>query len=394
MQYTKSMSHTTSILIAQQSLSTTFSQPVELRLKDVVVDYPGAASTILRCQVLSTAASLPPTVIIKRSNLKQGHLFHDWVALDFLNALPEVQQMVPRLYGGNREHELLVMQDLGPKEGHLLGTIVEGDDPVQAQAALIAFQQALGALHGATMGRNQAYEGFRLRHQAERLSRHRIHRIVEALDELPEILNGIALSRASKQELESARKEITEPGPFLCFTHGDSTLSNAFYTDGAIHLFDFETAAFRHALLDGTFSRLRYLHSVWARHLPLPIQQQMQHAYRQALIDGCPQAADDRRFEHAFICCAAAWMAGLCSFLPTVTQQDKRWGRSTLRQRIVAALEHFVYLAEELNRFPALAESAHHIAHQLRKTWPASDCQLPLAKAFREAGATKTALTP
>ena len=63
-------------------------------------------------------------------------------------------------------------------------------------------------------------------------------------------------------------------------------------------------------------------------------------------------------------------------------QEDKRWGRSTRRQRIVAALEHFVRLAEELNRFPALAQAAHHTAHHLRKSWPASDCELPLANAF------------
>lgn len=65
------------------------------------------------------------------------------------------------------------------------------------------------------------------------------------------------------------RKSLRVPGPREVLTHGDPTPANAFLADdGEVLLLDVETSAPRHAMVDGAFANLRYLHSVWARALP------------------------------------------------------------------------------------------------------------------------------
>ena len=83
--------------------------------------------------------------------------------------------------------------------------------------------------------------------------------------------------------------------------------------------------------------------------------------------------------------CTAAWMAGICAFLPQVLTQDRRWGRASLRQRLVAALAQFELLGDETNLYPAIAETSRSLYHTLRQRWSAEACELPLYQAFADA---------
>jgi hypothetical protein len=145
---------------------------------------------------------------------------------------------------------------------------------------------------------------------------------------------------------------------------------------------DFEASGYRHALLDGSYSRIRYLHSAWARQIPVPIQRRMLSVYRKELARGCEAAANDDRFHAALIACSAGWLAGLLRLLPEVRDGDKCWGRSTNRQRILAALEHFSLLAKELDRFPATGETAMGMAANLRRQWGAEGSDMTFHSAF------------
>jgi hypothetical protein len=135
-------------------------------------------------------------------------------------------------------------------------------------------------------------------------------------------------------------------------------------------------------LLDGTYARLRYLHSVWARQVPVDVQKKSAAVYRTELQQGCAAAGDDTRYTRAYLACAAGWLAGLLVFLPEVRDEDKRWGKSTYRQRIVTALDHFVVLAGELFGFQALAEASEKAAKCLRRSWPQTDCTMQVHRAF------------
>jgi hypothetical protein len=366
--------------------------PATLRLVEVVVDYPGASTVILRCVPAAPAPNLPASLVVKRWNGDGGGGFRrEWAALDFLGRSGAPSGLVPAVYGGDDDAELLVLEDMaGPGERSgldspdVVGNILFGDDRGRAEAALVALNRAVARLHAATMGRTDAYRSSGLRRRAVSTSRHGVHRLGHALAAFPDLLaaSGVEVTPALTAELVEAAAEIRDPGPFLAFTHGDTTPSNALLRDGEARLFDLEAADVRHALVDGAFARIRYLYSVWARRLPVDVQRRGLAAYRRTLAPSCLAVADDDRFGHALMACSAGWLAVMCMELPDVTEADRRWGRSTIRQRIVTMIDHFVLLAEEFDGFESLADAASRLGRRLRGRWPAEDCEMQPYPAF------------
>ena len=266
----------------------------------------------------------------------------------------------------------------------MVGNILFGGARGRDGAARVALNRAVAHLHAAAIGRTDAYRSSRLRRRAASPSRHGVHRLGDALAEFPDLLaaNGVNVTPALTAELVEAAAEIRDPGPFLAFTHGDTTPSNALLRDGKARLFDLEAADVRHALVDGAFARIRYLYSVWARRLPVDVQRHGLLAYRRALAPSCSAVEDDDRFGHALMACSAGWLAVMCMELPDVTEADLRWGRSTVRQRIITMIDHFVLLAEEFDGFESLADAASRLGRRLRSRWPAEDCEMLPYPAF------------
>lgn len=356
-------------------------------LRDVVVDYPGAAAVILRCRI-NPPVNGHDMVIVKQSRSETQHLFREWANLEFLNAIPELREVVPALYSGDEDAEVLVMEDVGTADDQLLGNIVEGGDSDRAEAGLLAFQRALGRLHAATIGRYDEFARYPLRRSEETTSRHQVHRLIDALGALPALLagQGVPITTALEREIAGAIAELRDPGPFLAFTHGDAAIGNVFYLpDGSARLIDFETGDYRHALLDGCYARMRYLVSIWARRMPLDLQHRLLDAYRSELVRGCPEAADDAHFHHALVSCSVAWLASIAGYLPSVVEADRKLGRSTVRQRIVTALDHLVVLSAETGIYGALADASGVLADRLRRQWGDEPTVMRLCNAFRTA---------
>jgi hypothetical protein len=130
------------------------------------------------------------------------------------------------------------------------------------------------------------------------------------------------------------------------------------------------------------FGRLRYLHRVWAQAIPPDVQSRLMDSYRAVLARAIPEAADDARFHRALVVCSFARLAALCEELPTAWHADRKWGRSTSRQRIVAAVEHFLLLAAEYAVFPALGGAVAALHERLLRQWPAESRILPVFPAF------------
>ena len=378
-----------------------FHTPIELHWQTDLSPYPDSPFTIWRLALQAPPQNAPATVVVKFTRENLEPLRFEWASLVFLNQVPQAKPLVPRFYGGSASPLLVVMEDLGDDTEQKLGYFLDGEKPPktavaleafqkslghQAEAALVAFQHALGQLHAATIGKQAQFEQIRQQCGAAVRSRHRVHNIVAALEDFPQIVSliDVSVSAQVEKELETAVAQLQNPGPFLAFTHGDSTPANFLYSPNQSRFLDFETGDFRHALLDGTYARMRYLHSIWAREIPLHIQKHLFLIYREALSQGCPAAEDDDQFYPAYLACSAGWLAGLCQFLPKALEKDRRWGRSTRRQRIVAGLEHFARLADEFNLYPALAETCQQINQQLHQRWPKPDCILPLYSAFQE----------
>lgn len=379
------------VAVAERVVGKAVGGAVALGLDEVVVDYPGAAAIILRCRVEPVPGDGPERVIVKQSNSESQHLFREWANLEFLNAIPEAHSIVPTLYGGDEEQQLLVMEDVGRADDQLIGRILDGDDPARATGALIAFQRALGRLHAATIGRQAEFAQVSVRRDAETTSRHVVHELTELLEAFPELLAGerLNVSRELRREIDEYVDELRDPGPFFAFTHGDAAIGNALYRDdGSVRLIDFETGDYRHAMVDGAFSSMRYLFSIWALHLPRPRQRRLLDAYRLELVRGCPEACDSERFNRALMAGSAAWLAAIASHLPRVVDGDVKLGRATHRQRITAALEHFVSLARQTGRDGALSASAAGLRDRLLERWGPAECEMRVYPAFAEVAET------
>jgi len=356
----------------------------ELDLMETLVDYPGAACTIVRCRTMRAQAS--GTVIVKHWNADQDAMRTEWIALKYLGGLSSTIPLAPALYAAIPQASVLVMEDLDGNGDNLVGNILYSRDARRAEDALVALGAAVGRLHAATVPRVDDFLDVRDRIGSGQTSRHRIHRIPALMRSFEDALGAVggSLSPGGRREIERAIVEVIDPGPFLVFTHGDVAPGNAFYNGSHVRLFDFETSDVRHALLDGSFARLRYLHSVWARRIPNAVQHRIMDAYRAELVAGCPEAAEDDLFDVALLSCSFAWVAALCEELPAAWREDRKWGRATMRQRIVAALEHFHRLALERGTFEALAADLHTVQVRLEARWPQADCTLPTFPAFHD----------
>lgn len=376
------MPFTSIISAAERELSRRSHGRVGLQLADIIVDYPGAACTILRASV-TQASGMPTTVVLKHWNTGPEPMRQEWAALTFCEEVPDTRALVPKLFGADADAGLLIIEDLGASDDQLVGSILFARGPERATTALGAFSAALGRLNAPTTGRAPQFHQVRRRCAAGATSRHRVHRLPAHLA----AFTGVAVSDQARKELAHMVEMLVQPSPFHALTHDDSTPGNAFYRDGRIRLLDLESAEFRNALVDGSMCRLRYLHSVWVRKFPVAVQHRMQDAYRTELVRGCPEASDDELFGAHLLAASAAWMAALCEELAAVIEQDRTWERASTRQRIVASLEQFERLANEWHTAPALAKNVSDLAARLRTLWPPADCNILAYDAFVESEA-------
>ncbi len=352
---------------------------VELRVVEIAFHSPGAPSTVVRSSIDGKdSARLPPTVAVKRINRPGEEWLLDVVGLEFLSGLDATRDLAPELLAVDRHKRLVVLEDLGSSRDTMLAWILAKADEERAEQALLERERAVGRMHGATRAEEGRYSALLAGWRPAGSSRHRVNRLPRWLAELPDraLDLGIAVGDAAHAELRAAASELAEPGPFRCYTHGDPTLSNAFLTSRGLRFIDFETGAFRHALVDGAFARIRYLNSVFARRIPVGLQRRLTEEYRRQLAQWLPEADDDRLFARGLLAACAAWLAVLCSLLPSVADHDRMWGRTTWRQRIVTGLADFAATAAELGALAALGDVATAMERELRRRWPEEDCTM------------------
>ena len=133
-----------------------FGRSIELKLVTEIIVDPGYRNAVRRYELINPHDDAPGTIIVKQSNRGGGHIFNEWAALAFLNAIPGEVGPAPRLYGGSQEHELLVLEDLGAHPR--LRDILLEDNPQQARKALLQLADVLGNLQATACGLIDRYE--------------------------------------------------------------------------------------------------------------------------------------------------------------------------------------------------------------------------------------------
>jgi len=279
------------------------------------------------------------TFVAKQAEPNHPSLVREEAALRMLG--PE---FAPALIEGSAAEGYLLMEDLGSNEQQLGKMLFAGCN----KEPLLRAMRSLAKMHAATLGREAEWS------VGEPGSSHKIYELAEAVSALP-----------PREEAKRLCAWLESRDGWYGLVHGDATAANCFIMPDRIAWFDFETADFRRTALDAAFPGIRYLHSVWARNLPADWRRDATEAYRDAFIE-------PERFDEEFQAANAAWLAGILMFRDRVSDEDVKWGRATLRQRIVAACEQFVELRAD--RWPAWTAMAAEVAADCRNR--CAECEL------------------
>ena len=365
---------------------------------------PGAPKTVIVKKVREDNASPYDPDSPTPSEVTHG-FFADWAALALFSQIPHDPPILPAFYGGDRDAGIIVMEDLGD-ESNSLGQILAGDDPERASEALAAYMRDLGRFNALSIGWQPthhhllqqlgplptAHELYDYPWEPARLRATPAAEIDTAIAQYRKRFAALGIEPAQGVDAEIAlitAQILDSPGPYLSLCQGDQNGVGGFMLrPGGSRMYDFDTAGFRHALLEGMPHRL-----TWGgmTRLPNELTAMLDRAYRETFAQGCPLATDDARYDRAMAEAGGYWhifhtvdrlQSALELAASTPLHEERMRGPSTLRQQILAWTDAFANLAEEKDQLPALARSARDLATRLRNYWPAEVGNLPIFSAF------------
>lgn len=389
------------VAASQRILANRFGPQLHLEPEQPIDSSP--RSKVTRMRVIGGPADAPATVIVKQAVVANDdeaynpsatgfspawRFFNEWAGLQFLNQVFPDEAPVPGIYGGDHNLGILVMEDLGGRDS--LTKPLLGNNPVAAEAALIAHMAMLGQLHARTVGKQAIYN--HIRHAlgsnppyfspaAESFFRPQqffdvFHSTLAQLQLEPE--------RGVDADLAAVAAFWDHQGRFLAYTHGDPAPGNEFQVETQRKLIDFEFGGFRHALTEGVYARMQFVTGWCVARLPDTVALQMEAAYRNELVKGCPEASDDTLFYQAMAeACGYATLAMWHWAFPGVLASDEAWGLSSYRQRILRRLDILTETTVAFGHLEALGATASRIAAKLRSIWPPEADSMPYYPAFR-----------
>jgi Ser/Thr protein kinase RdoA (MazF antagonist) len=345
--------------VAEGLLTRAWGEPTVIRAAEVI---PG------RSHVVRLRLDTAPAVILKRrrdhGRRRGWQPFRaELVALDYLNAMPA--PVAPRLLGADADAGILVMEDLG-EEASLADSLLAGGRE-RVQAELIAYAQALGALHAWSMGHPGELADVRVRHAPGTAARTRWLDAIQK-GEQPFLSAAAALGLATDGALDEMGqlREMLDGTRYVGLVHGDACPDNVRLIDGTCRIFDFETSGLGPVAFDAAYL-LAPFPSCWCfASLPADVASPAVDAYQARLeaagIDLGPDWED----------LATAVLAGMIiargHIITQALDEDRRWGTTTMRPRLLAWLRNFT--ARGGGTLPRLQALASAMGDQLSKRWP------------------------
>jgi Phosphotransferase enzyme family len=348
-------------------------------------------SRVVRLGITEGPAEAPKSILIKQylnlhddtGNARDPYspvwrFFNEWAGLKFLEQLSPGAAPAPRLYAGDREAGLLVLEDMGA--GPRLDQVLAGQDRSAAEAMLLSYAQTLGTMHAISIGHKSDFEQLRREMGIDAIDpRGLFAQLIPAFCGLMTEA-GLSTSSAAMQELAGLGERFASSGPFEAYVHQDPCPDNCLRSESGVKLCDFEYAGYGQALTDGVYGRTLFPSCWCAGRLPERVLLQMEEAYRAVLQSGCPEAADETEFGRALTDgCAIRVLASLANMAERFNQ-DSEWGTATFQQRILALLDVLTATTWKYNWLSALGDSASLVAATLRRHWPAEP--LPCFPAF------------
>ena len=366
---------------AERILSQRFGGQVQLDEGD---DLGGSnRSYVYRYVVVDGPSEVPASSVVKKirsqrvgeSGDAELEFFNDWAGLEFLAELEDGWTMAPQCYGGDQEAGIFAMQDLGSPRR--LDHVLLAEDEAEAEEALMHLAVSLGRMHAMTIGKQELFAAKRA--VLGPTKPYSLGWLRVRTRELEEVLD-LGIGPEVNEQIDECIEALETPGPFTAFTHCDPCPDNALWIGGGIKLLDFKKAAYRHALLDGTYGRIHFPNCGCVNRIPGHIPLRMEDAYRQELIAGCPQAEDDTLYYQAVVHACARGVLG--AWWPKLMEEDGEWGLATYRQRVLLHFSLFSQLIEECGQLEALGRWVGLLGSRLREAWGEGEA-MPDYPAFR-----------
>ena len=299
----------------------------------------GVAPIWDRSHVLRVQAGPDRSVVMKRRDPEapsQG-LGVELAALEYLNGMPV--PVAPRLVAADAEAGILLMEDLGP--GPSLADALLGGDRERAQADLVAYAEALGAVHAWSMGRPEGLASLRARYAPEAppgpawlgaLARGRAA-FTDAMGSL-----GLAADGAGA-EIDELPYLLNGAG-YLGLVHGDACPDNVRFLGDRARIFDFETSGWGPIALDAAYL-LAPFPSCWCfARLPAEVAAPGLAAYRMRLRAAGIELGPE--WDGAMAAAVATWIVARGPMISRVLERDREWGTTTMRPRLLTWLDSFI----------------------------------------------------
>jgi len=286
-------------------------------------------------------------------------------ALEYLNAMPV--PVAPRLLGADPDAGILLMEDLGT--GASLADSLLGGDRARAQADLIGYARAIGSLHAWSMGHPGELAGLRARYTpGSPVSPAWISAIERDRDAFLNVTAALGLPvDGVGQEIAEVSAMLTAPG-YAGLVHGDACPDNVQLMGGTCRIFDFEISGWASVALDASYL-LAPFPSCWCfASLPAEVATPAVEAYR-----SCLQSAGiglDPDWDAATAAALAAWIIARGPVLARVLDEDRPWGTTTMRPRLLTWLRSFTEAAARAGVLPRLHALAGALHEQLSVRWP------------------------
>lgn len=284
-------------------------------------------------------------------------------ALSLLNGMPV--PVAPRLLGADAT--LLVMEDLGPAAS--LAHSLLAADPVRAQADLVAYARALGAMHAWSAGRGQDFAAIAAS-PAGVPEPHWIAAITEGKGPLLGVAERLGLrDDGVSAEIDSLPALLRGPGDaYTGLVHSDACPDNTHVTDGTCRLIDFETSGWGPVALDAAYL-LAPFPSCWCfAALAAEVANAALDAYRDQLTGA--GIALGANWDVALTAALGGWIVARAPALGRLLDKDREWGTTTGRPRMLTWLRSFADAAAGSGALPRLDALARAIREQLSARWP------------------------
>jgi Ser/Thr protein kinase RdoA (MazF antagonist) len=285
--------------------------------------------------------------------------------LQYLNAMPV--PVAPRLLGADPDAGILLIEDLGP--GTSLADSLLAGDRARAQADLAAYTRALGALHAWSIGRPGDLASLRARYAPGAPAAPAWLGATESgRDALLDVATRLGAPTGGVAAEISEMTAMLTGTRYAGLVHGDACPDNVHLADGVCRIFDFETSGWGAVAQDAAYL-LAPFPSCWCfASLPAEVAAPAVAAYRGCLRDAGVELGPD--WDAVTAAALATFIIARGRVIGRALDEDRPWGTTTMRPRLLTWLRTFTETAGRAGVLPRLADLAAALHDQLTRRWP------------------------